>query len=59
MTTVALEVVKELKSLKECGIRVSKKALAYPETHAAEMEEFSNNCMSIGEIADYVVMVTR
>lgn len=56
---VAIEVKQELQCLKEIGTRISKKAMAYPEEHAAEMVDFYNNGMKISEIADYVVVVCR
>lgn len=53
MNTVE-QVKLELAEMKKIGIRVSAKALAYPEAHAEEIEEYRQNGMSISEIADLV-----
>lgn len=55
--SIAAEVKKELEEMARIGMRVTKRAIAYPEANAAEMEEMRNGCMSISEIADYVALV--
>lgn len=57
--TVAEQVTQELNAMKECGIRITGRMLAYVKTNEQEMQEFRDGCMSISEIADYVVTVAR
>lgn len=57
--TVAAQVHKELEEMKRIGMRVSRAALAYPEAHVAEMDEFRDGGMKISEIADYVALVAK
>jgi 3-deoxy-D-manno-octulosonate 8-phosphate phosphatase KdsC-like HAD superfamily phosphatase len=59
MSITAQEVKKELEEMKKVGLRVTKKALEYPETHAAEMQEFRDGGMKIREIADYVITASK
>lgn len=55
--TIATEVKKELQALKECGARVSKRALDYPEANQEEMEELRASGMRIGDIADFILQI--
>lgn len=52
--SVAAQVKKDLEEQKKLGVRISAKALAYPETHEKEMQKYYDNGMSIEEIADHV-----
>ena len=47
-------VVLELTELKKLGVRVTKKALAYPAANPAEIAEYIENGMSHSDIADLV-----
>jgi hypothetical protein len=49
--TINQQVVAELKAMKECGMRVPKKAFAMAESD--DMTQYE--CMSISEIADLVI----
>lgn len=52
------QVTLELNEMKKVGIRVTDKALAYPNEHQAKMQEFRANGMKISEIARLVVNLT-
>lgn len=52
------QVTLELSEMKKCGIRVTDKALTYPNEHQAKMQELRGNGMKISEIARLVVNVT-
>jgi hypothetical protein len=49
--TINQQVVAELKAMKECGMRVPKKAFALAESD--DMTQYE--CMSISEIADLII----
>lgn len=52
------DVTRELTEMKKCGIRVTDKALAYPEANQDEMNTYRGDGMDICEIAEIVIELT-